>query len=45
LASIDVGPQTLLVRRTLERCPRHVQHLKASDLVGAIKETGANLAP
>ncbi len=32
LASIDVGRQMLTVRRTLERCPRQVLHLKASDL-------------
>jgi hypothetical protein len=33
LASIDVGRQMLLVRRTLEGCPRQVLHLKASELV------------
>jgi hypothetical protein len=32
LVSIDVGRQMLLVRRTLEGCPRQVLHLKASDL-------------
>jgi hypothetical protein len=42
LASIDNGRQTLLVRRTLESFPRHVLHLKASDLVGAIMETDPN---
>jgi hypothetical protein len=44
LASIDVGRQTLLVRKTLAGCPRHVLHLKASALVGTTTETGANLA-
>jgi len=43
LASIDTGRQTLLVRKTLEGCPRHVLHLKASALLGTITETGANL--
>jgi hypothetical protein len=43
LVSIDTGRQTLLVRKTLEGCPRHVLHLKASSLVGTITETGANL--
>ena len=33
LVSIDTARQTLLVRRTLGRCPRHVLHWKASDLV------------
>jgi hypothetical protein len=32
LASIDVDRQMLLVRRTLEGCPRQVRHLKASEL-------------
>ena len=32
LASIDVGRQMLLVRRTLEGYPRQVLHLKVSDL-------------
>jgi len=43
LASIDVGRQTLLVRRTLEGCSRHVLHLEACNLVGTITETGPNL--
>ena len=43
LVSIDTGRQTLLVRKTLEGCPRHVLHLKASALLGTITETGANL--
>ena len=43
LVSIDTGRQTLLVRKTLGGCPRHVLHLKASALVGKITETGANL--
>src|ERR1700691_3138525 len=43
LVSIDTGRQTLLVRKTLEGCPRHVLHLRASALVGTITETGANL--
>ena len=43
LVSIDTGRQTLLVRKTLGGCPRHVLHLKASALVGTITETGANL--
>ena len=43
LVSIDTGRQTLLVRKTLAGCPRHVLHLKASALVGTITETGANL--
>jgi hypothetical protein len=34
LASTDVGRQMLMVRRTLEGCPRQVLHLKAGDLVG-----------
>jgi len=34
LASLDVGRQMLLVRRTLEGCPRQVLHLKASQLAG-----------
>lgn len=34
LASIDVGRQTLLVRRTLAGCPRQVLHLKTHDLTG-----------
>src|SRR6266849_3206831 len=34
LASLDVGRQMLLVRRTLEGCPRQVLHLKATQLVG-----------
>jgi hypothetical protein len=33
LASVDVGRERLLVRRTLEGAPREVLHLKASDLV------------
>jgi hypothetical protein len=33
LASVDVGREMLLVRRTLEGVPREVLHLKASDLV------------
>ena len=32
LASIDVGRQMLLVRRTLQGCPRQVLHLKANEL-------------
>jgi hypothetical protein len=32
LASVDVGRQMLLVRRTLEGRPRQVLHLKASEL-------------
>jgi len=43
LVSIDAGRQTLLVRKTLAGCPRHVLHLKANDLVGAVAENGANL--
>jgi hypothetical protein len=35
LVSIDTARQTLLVRRTLLRCPRHVLQLKASDLAGS----------
>jgi hypothetical protein len=42
LASVDEARQTLLVRRTLAGCPRHVLHLKANDVVGVITETGAN---
>src|ERR1039457_3736354 len=34
LASIDASRQMLLVRRTLEGCPRQVLHLNASELVG-----------
>jgi hypothetical protein len=34
LASIDASRQTLLVRKTLEGCPRQVLHLKARDLTG-----------
>ena len=34
LASTDAARQTLLVRRTIGRCTRHVLHLKASDLIG-----------
>ena len=45
LASIDVGRQTLLVRKTLAGCPRHVLHLKASDLMVAITGTYANPVP
>ena len=33
LASVDVGRQMLLVRRTLEGRPRQVLHLGASDLL------------
>jgi len=33
LATIDVGRQTLLVRRTLDGCSRHVLHLRADDLI------------
>ena len=33
LASLDEGRGMLLVRRTLERHPRQVVHLKAKDLV------------
>jgi hypothetical protein len=43
LASIDASRQTLLVRRTLEGCSRHVLHLKASGLVGTTTETGTSL--
>jgi hypothetical protein len=43
LVSIDTGRQTLLVRKTLGGCPRHVLHLKASALAGMITETGASL--
>jgi hypothetical protein len=45
LVTTDVGRQTLLVRKTLAGGPRHVLHLKASDLVGAIPESGAHLVP
>jgi hypothetical protein len=45
LASIDAGRQTLLVRKTLAGCPRHVLHLKADDLMAAVAETGAKLVP
>jgi hypothetical protein len=45
LVTTDVGRQTLLVRKTVEGGPRHVLHLKASDLVGATPESGAHLAP
>jgi hypothetical protein len=45
LVSIDTGRQTLLVRKTLAGCPRHVLHLKASTLVGTIAESGAKLTP
>jgi hypothetical protein len=45
LASIDAGRQTLMVRKMLAGCPRHVLHLKADDLVGAVAETGAKLVP
>ena len=38
MASIDAGRQMLLVRRTLEDCPRQVLHLKVRDLVGEITE-------
>ena len=34
LASTDVGRQMLMVRRTLEGCPRQVLHFRAGDLVG-----------
>ena len=40
LASIDAGRQMLLVRRTLGGCARQVLHLRASDLVGPIAESG-----
>lgn len=40
LASVDLACQTLLVRRTLTGCPRHVLHLNASRVVGAIAEPG-----
>jgi hypothetical protein len=43
LASIDVGRQTLLVRRTLEGSPRHVLHLRVSDLMEARTESGPKL--
>jgi hypothetical protein len=33
LASVDVGRQMLLVRRTLERTSKQVLHLKAKDLL------------
>jgi hypothetical protein len=39
LASIDHGRQTLLVRRSLARCPRHVLHLRVRDLMEAVAET------
>jgi hypothetical protein len=45
LVTTDTGRQTLLVRKTLAGCPRHVLHLKADDLVGAVAETGAKLVP
>lgn len=38
LVSIDTSRQTLLVRKTLQGCPRHVLHLKASALVGTITD-------
>jgi hypothetical protein len=34
LVTIDSGRQTLLVRRTLDGCSRHVLHLRAADLMG-----------
>jgi hypothetical protein len=41
LASVDEGRNTLLVRRTLEGCPRQVLHLKARELTvnAALDET------
>jgi len=33
LVTIDSGRQTLLVRRTLDGCSRHVLHLRADDLI------------
>ena len=33
LASVEVGRQTLLVRRMVEDVPRKVLHLRASDLL------------
>lgn len=45
LASIDAGRQILLVRKTLAGCPRHVLHMKADDVLAAIAEAGAKLAP
>jgi hypothetical protein len=45
LVTTDMGRQTLLVRKTLEGGTRHVLHLRASDLVGAIPESGAHLVP
>jgi hypothetical protein len=33
IASVDVARKMLLVRRTLEHCPRKVLHIKASDLL------------
>jgi hypothetical protein len=34
LVSTDVGRRMLMVRRTLEGCPKQVLHLRVSDLVG-----------
>ncbi len=38
LASIDVGRGIVQVRRTLEKRPRQVLHLRASDLVESSKD-------
>jgi hypothetical protein len=33
LASVDVGRHMLMVRRTIQKKPRQVLHLRASELV------------
>ena len=38
LVTTDRGRETLLVRKTLEGCPRHVLHLRASDLQVAVPQ-------
>jgi hypothetical protein len=45
LASTDVGRQMLMVRRTLEGCPRQVLHFRAGDLVGLGAESKRALQP
>jgi hypothetical protein len=40
LASVDHGRQMVQVRRTLERCPRQVLHLRATDLAEDLREAG-----
>jgi hypothetical protein len=45
LASTDVGRQMLMVRRTLEGCPRQVLHFRAGDLVGLGAESKRILQP